>query len=250
MKKLLLSGFMAVTLMAAGTAQAGGLSLRGETGLAQTPIAASLAPMQFAVAADYVHSDDFQIQGRAEIGLPAGLEAGFNYVYADTEGNLDDYGVNVKYVLPNFVPDLGLAVGAHYDWFELGTMDVNEFDGYAVASYTVPMGEGMALVPSAGVMYVVVRDNSELSDLDADGAKFFGSIIFKGPNFAVGGEYLFANEDVDGKGADDSYWFGGRFFLNPMITLQAGYLNNSNIGGDLGDGVFHAGVQFAFGGAQ
>ena len=50
---------------------------------------------------------------------------------------------------------------------------------------------------------------------------------------------------------DGNYWFGGRFYLNPMITLQAGMINNVNFsndsGVDVGDGVFHAGVQFAFG---
>ena len=55
---------------------------------------------------------------------------------------------------------------------------------------------------------------------------------------------------------DGFYWVGGRFFLNPMITLQAGYLNNANwnddtdFGDNVDDGVFHIGAQFAFGGAK
>ena len=40
-----------IALMAAGTAQAGGLALTGETGVARTPLAMSLAPLQFAIAA-------------------------------------------------------------------------------------------------------------------------------------------------------------------------------------------------------
>jgi hypothetical protein len=62
---------------------------------------------------------------------------------------------------------------------------------------------------------------------------------------------MMADEDVDGPDTDDFYWVGGRFYLNPMITLQAGYINNADIGGDdIGDGVFHIGAQFAFGGAK
>ena len=246
MKKLLLSGIAAVALMAAGTAQAGGLGLQGETGIARTPLAMSLAPMQIAIAADYVFSEDTFVPMRAEIGLPYGFEVGGAYWYVDTEGDPDIWSLNGKWVLPKFVENLGLAVGGHYYQEEWENFENDGHDLYGVATYTVPMGEGMALVPSIGVTWL-----SRTGDNDEDAFKFFGSLLFKAPMWAVGGEYLMADDDVDGENTDDFYWVGGRFFLNPMITLQAGYLNNADIGGDdPDDGVFHIGAQFAFGGAK
>ena len=275
MKKLLLSGITAVALMAAGTAQAGGLDLYGGTGIARTPLAMSLAPMQFQFAADYVFSDDTFVPMRAAIGLPYGIEIGGAYWYTDLDfegfGESADvdvpmYDLTAKWVLPKFVENLGIAVGGHYLAQEVeveGDNDKFKNDGhdlYGVATYVVPMGEGMALIPSVGVSW-----ESRTGDNDEDAFKFFGSLLFKGAKFAVGGEYMMADDDVDGpifgddegKNVDDFWWFGGRFFVNPMITLQAGYINNANLldlsaedGSKISDGVFHAGVQFAFGGAQ
>ena len=79
MKKLLLSGITAVALMAAGTAQAGGLDLYGGTGVARTPLAMSLAPMQFQIAADYVASDDLFHPDARRIRPPYGIELGGAY---------------------------------------------------------------------------------------------------------------------------------------------------------------------------
>jgi hypothetical protein len=249
MKKLLLSGITAVALMASAPAQAADLNIQGETGLARTPLAMSLAPMQFAIAADYVSSDQLYIPIRGELGLPYGIEVGGSYQYVD----LDDttaWSLNGKWVLPKFVENLGLAVGGHYYAEEVGNFENDGHDLYAVASYTVPMGEGMAVVPSFGINWL-----SRTGDNDKDAIKWFGSLLFKAPRWAVGGEYINADEDVDGN-LDGFYWFGGRFYLNPMITLQAGYLNNANwnddtdFGDNLDDGVFHIGAQFAFGGAK
>ena len=123
MKKLLLSGITAVALMAAGTAQAGGLDLYGGTGVARTPLAMSLKPLQFQVAAEYVASDDLFIPVRAAIGLPFGIELGGAYWYIDSDAADDGekydvkipmYDLTAKWVLPKFVENLGLAVGAHY----------------------------------------------------------------------------------------------------------------------------------------
>jgi hypothetical protein len=249
MKKLLLSGITAVALMAAGTAQAAGLGLYGDTGVARTPLAMSLAPMQFAIAADYVGSEDTFIPMRAEIGLPYGIEVGGAYWYTDTEADLDIYDLNAMWVLPKFVENLGLAVGGHYNAFSGDNFDNDGHDLYGVATYVVPMGEGMALIPSVGVLW-----DSRTGDNDEDAWKFFGSLLFKAPKWAVGGEYMMADEDVDGPNTDDFYWVGGRFYLNPMVTLQAGYLNYADVGttdpDDMKDGVFHIGAQFAFGGAK
>ena len=116
MKKLLLSGITAVALMAAGTAQAGGLALSGETGVARTPLAMSLAPMQFAIAADYVASDALFVPVRAEIGLPFGLRARRCLLVSRTSMTTPRSGaLNAKWVLPKFVEGLGLAVGGHYN---------------------------------------------------------------------------------------------------------------------------------------
>jgi len=253
MKKLLLSGITAVALMAAGTAQAGGLDLYGGTGLARTPLAMSLAPMQAQVAVEYVFSDDLFIPMRAAIGLPYGIEVGGAYWYNDADlDNIDFdltmWDLSAKWVLPKFVENLSLAVGGRYYKEELEDFENDGHDLYGVATYIVPMGEGMALIPSVGLQWL-----SRTGDNDEDAFKFFGSLLFKAPKWAVGGEYLMADDDVDGDNTDDFYWFGGRYFLNPMITLQAGYLNNANVlddSGDLEDGVFHIGAQFAFGGAK
>ena len=248
MKKLLLSGITAVALMAAGTAQAGGLALTGETGVARTPLAMSLAPMQFAIAADYLSSDVLFVPVRAEIGLPFGLEVGAAYWFVDAEVNPTIWSVNAKWVLPKFVEGLGLAVGGHYNANSDDFVDADGFDLYSVVSYTAKLGEGMALIPSAGVRYASVT-----GDADVDTVKFFGSLLFKASIFAVGGEFESVDEDFDGANVDGSYWVGGRVFLGPMITLQAGYANNANFSdGEESptDGVFNAGVQFAFGGGK
>ena len=55
--------------------------------------------------------------------------------------------------------------------------DNNGYDLYSVATYIVPMGEGMALIPSAGVRYVAKSTGSDVDDADA--VKFFGSLLFK-----------------------------------------------------------------------
>jgi hypothetical protein len=245
MKKLLLSGITAAALMAAGTAQASDLSINGETGLARTPLAMSLAPMQFAIAADYVASDNFQAPVRAEIGLPLGFEVGGAYYYIDSNFDITNWGLNAKWVLPKFVEGLGLAVGGNYQALSVENIDMDAYRVYGVASYTANMGEGMALIPSFGVAYIAMTDDS-----DVNAFRFFGSLILKAGRFAVGGEYTSTDEDFDGPDADGDFWVGGRFYLNPMVTLQAGYLNNANytedFNGDPTDGVFHIGAQFAF----
>ena len=251
MKKLLLSGITAVALMAAGTAQAGGLSLAGETGVARTPLAMSLAPMSFAIAADYVGSDALLVPVRAEIGLPFGIEVGGSYSFLDTNNDPQIWSVNAKWVLPQFVEGLGLAVGGHYfaqsfDSPSGGTFDNNGYDFYSVATYTVPLGEGMALIPSAGVEYFTLTGSDAAED---NAIRFFGSLLFKMQMFAVGGEYKSVDKDFEAN-LDGNFWVGGRVFLGPMFTLQAGYLNNVNFSNEgassIGDGVFHVGAQFAF----
>jgi hypothetical protein len=251
MKKLLLSGITAFALMASVPAQAGGLSVLGETGLARTPLAMSLAPMQMQIAADYVSSDALYVPVRLELGLPYGIEVGGAYHYID----LDDttvWSLNGKWVFPEFVKGLGLAVGGHYNAQEVMKAENDGYDLYAVGTFTVPMGEGMAIVPSFGAKWVS-RDGGEFEDDTVDAFKWFGSLLFKTSKFALGGEYVSADDDYDGEALDGFYWLGGRFFLNPMITLQAGYLNNTNFSDGsekYEDGTFHAGLQFAFGGGK
>ena len=251
MKKLLLSGITAFALMAGVSAQASDLSVLGETGVARTPLAMSLAPMQFAVAVDWVNSDATFVPIRGELGLPYGIEVGGAYHYID----IDDttvWSLNGKWVFPEFTKGLGLAVGGHYNVQEVMNRDNDGYDAYAVATYVIPLGEGMAMPISGGIKYVS-RDGSTGEGGTQDAFKWFGSLLFKMNNFAVGGEYLSADTDYDGEAVDGFYWFGGRFYLNPMVTFQAGYLNNTNFSDGeekYEDGKFHIGAQFAFGGAK
>ena len=54
------------------------------------------------------------------------------------------------------------------------------------------MGNGLALIPSAGVWYESRKLESQMDELDQmqDGVKFFGSLLLKHAKFAVGGEYM------------------------------------------------------------
>ena len=256
MKKLLLSGITAVALMAAGPVQASDLNISGETGLARTPMAAALPPMTLAIAADYVFSDDGSVPMRAEFGLPYGIEIGGNYTWVDSDTlDPDIYSLNAKWVLPPFVQNLGLAIGGHYyaqEWdVPGGRADNDGHDLYAVASYFAPMGEGMTLIPSFGVQWL-----SRTGDNDKDAWKFFGSLALKAPKWSIGAEYISKDEDVDNitingveYDVDGFWWAGGRYYVNPMWTLQAGYINDTNWSADwddFADGVFHVGAQFAF----
>lgn len=247
MKKLLLSGIAVVALMAAGTAQAGGLSLTGETGVARTPVAVTLAPMSLAVAADYVASEDTFVPIRAEFGVIEGLEVGGNYWFMDTEGDLTQWGINAKYVIPaQLVDKLAIAAGANYQGLSAdGGFDASVTTIYGVASYTLEAG--VTIIPSAGVTYEM-----QGGDLDENGVRFFASILAKVmPNLAVGAEFVSTNEDLDGKDADASVWFGARFWPMENLAIQAGMINNADLGGDdPSDYVFHAGAQYSFSFAQ
>jgi hypothetical protein len=247
MKKLLLLGITAAALTAAGTAQAAaGLGLRGETGLAKTPIAAALPPLTLAFAADFVASDDVFIPMRAEFGVIEGREMGGHYWYLDIPGDSEAWGVNAKYVFPPLVQNLGLAVGGHYREQNIGDINNNGHDVYFVATYPVGF-----FVPTFGVMYESLTGDNDESDV-----RFFGSIVFNVlPTFALGAEIMSASDKLDdlmyGEDADDpAMWFGARFMPLGGLTVQAGLLNYADLGGDiddLEDFVFHIGMQYAFG---
>jgi hypothetical protein len=250
MKKMLLLGIMAVALLAAGTAHAAhaGLSLDGETGIARTPMAVTLAPMTLGIAADFVFSEDTFVPIRAEFGIIDGLEVGAKYWYLDTAGDPKIWGLNAKYVLPlTMVENLGVAVGANYDVTSSDAPDdVTDLGIYGVATYTIKAGE-MAVVPSAGIKWDTV-DNGD----SQNGIRFFGSVaVMVMPNLAIAGELISTNDDLDGDDADMKYWVGARFMPIDNLTVQAGYLNYADIGGDdPTDGVFHVGAQYAFSFAQ
>ncbi len=251
MKKLLLSGITAFALVAAGTAHAAnaGLSLDGNTGVARTPLAMTLAPMTLAVAADYVGSDEIFIPARVELGVIDGLELGGKYWWTDTDAEIKVWGVNAKYVLPlDLVENLGIAVGGGYNTttFKVGD-DVTDFNIYGVASYTAMLGE-MALIPSVGVSYIS-QDAGGDSDTET-GAQFFGSLVAMVlPNLAIGGEIQAksTNSDMNNPDLDPNMWFGARFMPMDTLTIQAGVINNANMtnDGDPADWVFHAGLQYA-----
>lgn len=159
------------------------------------------------------------------------------------------FGGNAKYVLPmQFVENLGIAVGGGYSSASFKSGDnLSDITLYGVATYTAMAGE-MAIVPSVGVSYDMVKKDDV--DLDESGVRFFGSVaVMVMENLAVAGELISTNEDLDGKDADMSYWFGARFMPIDGLTLQAGIINNANMSntGDPADAKFHVGAQYAFG---
>ena len=242
MKKMLLFCVVAVALTASVPARAtSGLGLRGETGVARTPVAESLPPLTLGVAADFVASDDVFLPMRAEFGVIKGLELGGNYWFIDSSAISAAWGFNAKYVLPEFVENLGLALGGHYREQDLAVGNNNGHDVYFVASYRAGF-----LVPSLGIRYESITGANDESD-----ARFFGSIVANVlPTFAVGAEIESPSNKLDGSGADPSMWFGLRFLPMEALTVQAGLLNRSDTGADhpLGTNAFilHIGAQYAF----
>jgi hypothetical protein len=241
MKKLLVLGIAISALTAAVTAQAApGLSLRGDTGVARTPMAVALPPLTLAIAADHVASNDVFIPMRVEFGVIEGLEVGANYWYLNNEGGSTIWGLNAKYVFPEFVQNLGLAVGGHYRKQTLGDLKNDGHDIYLVASYPVGF-----LVPTLGVVYESITGANDESD-----ARFFGSIVANVlPTFALGAEIQSASNKLDGTGADPVMWFGARFVPMENFTVQAGLINYADFGAaadKMKNFIFHVGVQYAF----
>jgi hypothetical protein len=242
MKKLLLFCAVAVALMAAVPARAAsGLGLRGETGLARTPMAMALPPLTLAIAADFVASNDVFLPMRAEFGVIEGLELGGNYWYIDSPDISAAWGFNAKYVLPEFVENLGLALGGHYREQDLAGGNNNGHDVYVVATYRAGF-----LVPSFGVRYESITGANDESDV-----RFFGSLVANVlPTLAIGAEIESPSNKLDGTGADPSMWFGFRILPVEGLTLQAGLLNRSDTGTEhpLGTNAFilHFGAQYAF----
>jgi hypothetical protein len=242
MKKLLLFCVVAVALAAAAPARAAsGLGLRGETGLARTPMAVALPPLTLAIAGDFIASDDVFLPLRAEFGVIDGLELGGNFWYIDSTAIAAAWGFNAKYVLPEFVENLGLALGGHYREQDLAVGNNNGHDVYFVASYRAGF-----LVPSLGIRYESITGANDESD-----ARFFGSLVANVlPTLAIGAEIESPSNKLDGSGADPSMWFGARFLPLEGLTVQAGLLNRSDTGADhpLGTNAFvlHFGVQYAY----
>lgn len=242
MKKMLIVGVAAAALTATVNAHAAaGLGIRGETGLARTPMAASLPPLTLAVAADYVASEDTFIPMRAQIGIVEGLEVGGNWWYLDLPGDTTVWGLNAKYVFPRFVEHLDLAVGGHYREQTIDDENNDGHDVYFVASFPVGF-----LVPSLGVMYESITGDNDETDV-----RFFGSIVANVlPTFALGAEIMSASDKLDPiDDPDPAMWFGARVVPLHGLTIQAGLLNYADFGGDLEDledFVFHVGLQYEF----
>jgi hypothetical protein len=241
MKKQLLFCVVAVALLAAVPVRAAsGLGLRGETGLARTPMAAALPPLTLAIAADFVASDDVFLPMRAEFGIIDGLEVGGNYWYIDSPDISAAWGFNAKYVLPEFVPSLGLAFGGHYREQDLAGENNNGHDVYFVASYRYSF-----LTPTLGMRYESITGANDESDL-----RFFGSLVADVlPNLSVGFEIESASDKLEGTGAHAPLWFGVRFQPVENLSLQAGLLNMADIGAGasgMNDLILHIGAQYAF----
>jgi len=241
MKKLLFFGVVAVALAAAIPARAAtGLSLKGESGLARTPMAVALPPLTLAVAGDFVASNDVFLPLRAEFGIIDGLEVGANYWYIDSSNISAAWGFNAKYVLPEFVEHLGLAVGGHYKEQDLAGGKNNGHDIYFVASYRAAF-----LVPSFGLRYDSITGANDESEL-----RVFGSLVADIlPNLAVGAEIESASSKLEGAGAKAPFWFGVRYQPLEALTLQAGLMNMADIGAGasgMNDLILHIGAQYAF----
>lgn len=242
MKKVLAVCAAATLLAVAGTAHAaGGLGLRGECGLARTPTAVALPPMTIAVAADFVASDDLFLPLRAEFGVIQGLELGGHYWYLDVPGDSTGWGLNAKYVFPEFVEKLGLALGGHWKKQEIGDINNDGHDVYGVASYSAGF-----LVPSLGFMYESITGDNDESDFRA-----FGSLVANIlPTFSLGAEIMSSSDKLDGTDPDPAMWFGARFVPLPSLTVQAGMLNYADFGNTDPDGmkdfVFHIGLQYDY----
>ena len=245
MKKLLILGATVIALTAATAVQAAsGLGLRGETSLARTPMAAALPPLTLAIAADYVASDAMFIPVRAEIGVIEGLEIGGNYWFLDTAGETSVWGLNAKYVLPEFYKDLGLALGGHYRKQTIADIVNDGHDVYFAAAYTVGF-----LVPTVGIRYESITGANDESDV-----RFFGSLEANIlPSFTLGAEIESASNKLDGTDPSPAMWFGARFMPVEDLTIQVGLLNYADIGASLAeqkDFVLNVGLQYAFGFAR
>jgi len=242
-KRLLFLGVAAVALAGAATAQAAGLNLTGETGLGRTPLAATLAPLSLAVAADYVDAQDTFVPVRVAFGVLEGLEVGGSYWYLDTGDNLSVWGLNAKFVIPaEILADLAIAAGYNYQSFSADNgFAASVVKVYGVVSYTY--AAGVTLIPSAGVSYEV-----QGGEWDEFGARFFASLVAKlTPRLALGAEFSVGNEDLVGEGTDPDVWAGARFWPTERLAIQAGVMNNADIGGGGDpDYVFHAGAQYSF----
>ncbi|HEY6000010.1 MAG TPA: hypothetical protein VI078_12040 [bacterium] len=241
MKRFLLG--CAALVLAAAPARAAGLSFTGETGLGRSPLAITAAPGTVTVAADYVASTDTFVPVRAELGLIEGVELGANYWYTGADNGLYGLGVNAKFATPlELVENLNVAAGVGYQSFSGDAgFSAASAKAYGVLSYT--WQRGITLIPSAGVSYEI-----QGGEWDEFGARVFASVLVKPvPALEVGAEFVLANEDLDGQGADQQLWFGARFSPRENLAVQAGAMNMANVGGGGDQGfVFHAGVQYVF----
>ena len=241
MKKLLLCCVVAAALTSAVPARAiTGLGLRGETGLARTPLAQALPPLTLAIAMDFVASDDVFLPLRAQFGIIEGLEVGGNYWYIDSPDISAAWGFNAKYVLPEFVEGLGLALGGHYREQDLPVGNNNGHDVYVVASYRYSF-----LTPTFGIRYESITGANDESDL-----RFFGSLVADVlPNLAIGMEIETASDKLDGADVNAPLWFGARFQPLGNLSVQVGMMNSADIGAGqsgINDLILQIGAQYAF----
>ena len=143
-------------------------------------------------------------------------------------------------MLPEFVENLGLALGGHYREQDLADEKNNGHDVYVVASYRYGF-----LTPTVGIRYESITGANDESDL-----RFFGSLVADVlPNLAVGFEIESASDKLEGTGAKAPLWFGARFQPLENLSLQAGLLNMADIGAGaegMNDLIFHFGAQYAF----
>lgn len=228
MKRLLLFGVAAFALAAAVPATAA-QTFSGASGLIDVPSAATLEPMDFAAAADYVNTDDFFLPLRLEFGLIEGLELGALFQYQnDADDNL--FGVNLKYRIPVDLRD-NLTVAAGGGFGIEG--DFTIVDLYGVATYAFAV-ERLPVAATGGLEFLRVSDGDDSeSGLGLMLGLEVGVPAVKGLSVVV--EYDGENGDV----ADSSAGAAVRYTVRPGLVVQAGFK-------EFGDMEMFAGVQYSF----
>jgi len=228
MKRFLLFGAAAIALAAATPATAA-QTYFGASGLIDVPSAEVLAPMNFAVAADYVNTDNFLLPIRLELGVIEGLEAGVMFQYQD-EADDNLFGANVKYQIPVQLADnLKVAAGGGY----AVQGDFSNLSIYGVGTYALEL-EGLQVAATGGVDFQRVSNDD---DSETGVGLMLGIEVGVGAveGLSVVVEYDGENGDV----ADSSAGAAVRYTVQPGLVVQAGFK-------EFGDMEMFAGVQYSF----